>query len=209
MPKTTTNLGLNKTDTTPDGGGSFVDKNEYFNFDTDLNDNWDVIDSATGKLSDLTTEEQNSLVGAINEINNSLPDVNNLANVDLNNLTSTGKDNLIKLAHELDYDNAITVSTTSSTSAQSYVCPADGILNLNVAGTGTTSSSKRVQAVIMTPDHSINLAGGHYYSSVQMSNYMISVSYPFKSGSEVHYIAAASAFSTNTVQVNFIPFKKS
>lgn len=75
MPTTTTNLALNKTDTTSDGQGSFVDKNEYFNFDTDLNDNWDIIDSATGKLSDLTSIEKGSLVGAINEVIGSIPDV--------------------------------------------------------------------------------------------------------------------------------------
>ena len=68
MPTTTTNLGLNKTDTTSDGQGSFVDKNEYFNFDTDLNDNWDIIDTIIGALSNLTTTEKTNLVGAINEV---------------------------------------------------------------------------------------------------------------------------------------------
>ena len=90
MSTTTTNLGLNKTDTTSDGQGSFVDKNEFFNFDTDLNDNWDKIDSTIGKLSDLETTEKNSLVGAINEVSESVPDVSDLANKDLSNLSTTG-----------------------------------------------------------------------------------------------------------------------
>lgn len=61
MTQTTQNLGLVKTDMETDG-------NELFNFDTDLNQNWDKIDLQVAKKEDL----------------------NNKANKDLSNLSSTG-----------------------------------------------------------------------------------------------------------------------
>lgn len=68
MSTTTTNLGLFEYD-------PVADANNTYNITTALNDNWDKIDSATGKLSTLTTTEKSSLVGAINEVNSkdSLP----------------------------------------------------------------------------------------------------------------------------------------
>ena len=96
MPMTTSNLNLNKTDTTSDGGGSFVDKNEFFNFDTDLNDNWDIIDNAIGKPSNLTTVEKSNLVGAINELKSDIGNTSGLANTDLSNLSAIGEAHFVK-----------------------------------------------------------------------------------------------------------------
>ena len=95
MPITTPNMELKKTNTAPDGTGSFVDKNEYFNFDTDLNENWDKIDSAIGKPSNLTTVEKN-LVGAINELKSDIGNTSGLANTDLSNLSAIGEAHFVK-----------------------------------------------------------------------------------------------------------------
>lgn len=81
MGNYTTNLSLYNTDMNTDG-------NDYFDFQRDLNDNNDKIDSAIGKLANLTTTNKNNLVGAINEINNITP---NSANKDLSNLSTTGE----------------------------------------------------------------------------------------------------------------------
>ncbi|MCD7779758.1 MAG: hypothetical protein LUH05_03705 [Candidatus Gastranaerophilales bacterium] len=59
MSDTTKNLSLYKTDMTTDG-------NDYFDFDRDLNDNWDKIDNAVGDLQ------------------------GNTADINLSNLTSAG-----------------------------------------------------------------------------------------------------------------------
>ena len=67
MGNYTTNLSLYNTDMNTDG-------NDYFDFQRDLNDNNDKIDSAFGKLSDLNTTYKTNIVGAINEslLNNEL-----------------------------------------------------------------------------------------------------------------------------------------
>ena len=59
----TTNLNLYNTNMTTDG-------NDTFDFQRDLNDNNDKIDSAIGKLSDLQTTVKTNLVSAINEARN-------------------------------------------------------------------------------------------------------------------------------------------
>lgn len=61
MGNYTTNLSLYNTDMNTDG-------NDTFDFQRDLNDNNDKIDSAIGKLSTLTTTDKSSLVNAIIEI---------------------------------------------------------------------------------------------------------------------------------------------
>lgn len=52
-----------------------TDGDDYFNFDRDLNENWQKIDTTTGKLSELVTEDKSSLVNAINEAYNNIPDL--------------------------------------------------------------------------------------------------------------------------------------
>ncbi len=75
---TTPNLGLFNTNMQTDG-------DDFFNFDRDLNNNNNIIDTAIGKLSTLTTEQKTSLVAAINEL------VAGKASINLNNLSSTGQ----------------------------------------------------------------------------------------------------------------------
>ena len=81
MSKQTENLQLYKTDMETDG-------NDFFNFDTDLNQNWDKIDSVIGKLSELTTDDKTNLVKAIVEI---ISKLDKKSSVDLNNLSSIGQ----------------------------------------------------------------------------------------------------------------------
>ena len=82
----TTNLNLYNTNMSTDG-------NDTFDFQRDLNDNNDKIDSAVGKLSALNTTVQTSLVGAINEV------VSNCGA--LANLSTTDKTSLVNAINEL------------------------------------------------------------------------------------------------------------
>lgn len=68
MSKTTENLELFEYDTQTDG-------KQKFNITKALNNNFDKIDTATGKLSELVTEDKSSLVNAINEAYNNIPDL--------------------------------------------------------------------------------------------------------------------------------------
>ena len=77
----TENLGLYNTNMATDG-------NDTFDFKRDINDNNDIIDSAIGKLSTLTTTDKSSLVNAIIEIVSSL---GGKASKDLDNLSATGQ----------------------------------------------------------------------------------------------------------------------
>lgn len=67
MSKTTENLELFEYDTQTDG-------KQKFNITKALNNNFDKIDTATGKLSELVTEDKSSLVKAINEAYNNIPE---------------------------------------------------------------------------------------------------------------------------------------
>lgn len=127
------------------------------------------------------------------------------ANKDLSNLTTAGKDKVVALAHELDYANVISVTTTSSNSVRTYTCPSDGILSVcTVVGTGTTKS---VQAIIydtndnMMFENSINQA-------TSTASIGTSVYWTYLKGETAHYKAYVSG-GTTTVIVTFIPFKKS
>jgi len=71
MPTNTPNLDLYKKNPATDGA-------DTFNITTMLNDNWDKIDTATGKLSDLTTTVKTNLVAGINEIQNQIDEINSV-----------------------------------------------------------------------------------------------------------------------------------
>ena len=77
----TTNLNMYKTNMLTDG-------NDTFDFKRDINDNLDIIDTAVGKLSTLTTTDKSSLVNAIIELVTSL---GGKASKDLDNLSATGQ----------------------------------------------------------------------------------------------------------------------
>lgn len=65
MSSTTSNLGLFEYNTQTDG-------KQKFNIDNALNGNFDIIDAAVGKLTNLTTTQKSSLVSAICELVTSL-----------------------------------------------------------------------------------------------------------------------------------------
>ena len=77
----TPNLNLYNTDMNTDG-------NDTFDFQRDLNDNNNKIDSAIGKLSNLTTEQQANLVSAINEI---VSNLDGKTSKSLNDLNAVGQ----------------------------------------------------------------------------------------------------------------------
>jgi len=77
----TTNLNLYNTDMNTDG-------NDTFDFQRDLNDNNNKIDSAIGNLSNLTTEQQANLVSAINEI---VSNLDGKTSKSLNDLNAVGQ----------------------------------------------------------------------------------------------------------------------
>lgn len=81
MSSNTDNLNLLKKNPTTDGA-------DTFNIDTMLNENWNKIDAAIGKLSNLTTTEKDNLVEAINEIvSGSIDTVNVIGNVSSGTVT--------------------------------------------------------------------------------------------------------------------------
>lgn len=81
MSGTTTNLSLFKYNPNTDG-------DQTFNIDNALNNNWDSLDSLIGALTNLTTTQKASLVGAINEI---VTNMGGKAAKDLGNLDATGQ----------------------------------------------------------------------------------------------------------------------
>ena len=81
MGNSTENLNLYLTDMDTDG-------NDTFDFQRDLNDNNNKIDSAIGKLSNLTTEQQANLVSAINEI---VSNLDGKTSKSLNDLNAVGQ----------------------------------------------------------------------------------------------------------------------
>ena len=128
------------------------------------------------------------------------------ADTDLSNLTSTGKDNLIKLAHELDWDNAIAISTTSSTTNQTYTCLADGIIYLQVVGAGTGSSGTEISTTAqfyINEGYIGNSNWQKYARSQTCFNYLA-----FKRGDVVSFNIYGSGPSI-TASAVFVPFKKS
>ena len=81
MGNYTTNLSLYNTDMTTDG-------NDTFDFQRDLNDNNDKIDSAFGNLANLTTTQKANLVSAINEI---VSNLDGKTSKSLNDLNAVGQ----------------------------------------------------------------------------------------------------------------------
>ena len=127
-----------------------TDGNDTFDFQRDLNDNNNKIDSAVGKLSNLTTTQKGNLVGAINEIDS---DLDEKASKDLDNLSATGQaiiDGKVNSADLYDENQHIkinklqTYSLPSSTyddltlgaSGSTYTAPADGWVSFRKDATG-------------------------------------------------------------------------
>ncbi len=81
MSEKTENLGLNLTNMNEDG-------NETFDFDRDLNQPFKIIDKRIGRIANLTTEQKESLVSAINEI---ISNLNEKPSKSLDDLNAIGQ----------------------------------------------------------------------------------------------------------------------
>ena len=131
------------------------------------------------------------------------------ANTDLSNLTSTGKTKVVDLANELDFANAITVSTTSSTSNQTYTPTADGMLFV-VAYMESGSSTKLCSVYIVKNEL---LSTNHMYGNTVGGTgtaYMASINWYAKSGEQITYYMYTYGSATYVeCQATFVPFKKS
>ena len=84
MSKITKNLGLFEYDIETDG-------KRTFNIEESLNQNWDKIDLSIGNLSELTINNKENIVSAINEIET---DIKNKTSLSLSNLSEAGEDRL-------------------------------------------------------------------------------------------------------------------
>lgn len=121
---------------------------------------------------------------------------NHFANKDLSNLSTTGVNNLIQYAYELDFDNASTISTTSTDGAfLPYTSVDDGILNVIAAGTGD------IIAEISDNVYNYSLTAVRSYWGTGHNE---SVFFPMVKGMTLRYRTRGTS-----VYVTFIPFKKS
>ena len=132
------------------------------------------------------------------------------ANIDCDNLSATGKTKIVTLANELDWTNAISVSTTSSTSTQTYTTATDGTMFLTAFASGGTSL-KRAQADF-TVDAFTGTSGfyGNYINGYTATSAGAACSCHFAAGTIVTFLLVATGGSNNNqCQALFVPFKKS
>lgn len=129
------------------------------------------------------------------------------ANTSLSNLTTAGKDKIIQLAYELDYDNIITITTTSSNSQRTYVCPDDGIVCSVAAASGGSNSKNSTTYIGPASDLYISGSGISTSASGSQSSHAM---FTFFKGQTAYYLAyATGGTASNEIWVKFIPFKKS
>lgn len=131
------------------------------------------------------------------------------ANKDCDNLSAAGKDKVVALAHELDWSNAIAVSTTSSTSTQTYTATADGMFFV-VSYMEGGSSAKTSSAYIIKNEV---LSSNHMYGNTMNGTgavYLVSTDCYIKSGEQINYYMYTGGTATyKECQATFVPFKKS
>lgn len=141
-------------------------------------------------------------------------DLNGKANVSLSNLSSTGINNLVQYANELDWDNEIVITTSSMSGIGEYSVPSDGVVIACAIGSGTTSNSKRIIAGFFR-DNTGTEAGGsnvlpytQFLTSVAFGHFATTEHFTYMEGDTCYYYARAEGFTNNYVRVSFIPFKK-
>lgn len=166
-------------------------------------------DIRIGDLDDLTTTAKDNLVDAVNEI----AGLGDKADTNLSNLTATGKNYVTTLAHELDWNNAITVSTTASTSAQTYTPTVNGILFITSSmesGSGYKVSSAYIVKSELASTYNIygntvtaTGSGGSTVATVSINWYC--------EANEVvtYYMYYTGTATYKECQATFVPFKKS
>lgn len=169
-----------------------------------------VVD-AKGKITSLTSGSPasvpiatSSAVGVVKPDNSTITvandgtitaniDTSTLADYNLSNLTATGKTKVVTLAYELDFANAVSVSTTASASWVSYTAAADGILFVESNG-----SSQQLYARIMY-DGTTNTVG-----AIVSNGNSVGTCFPMVNGQTVKY----QVYGGTSRSVTFIPFKK-
>jgi hypothetical protein len=178
-------------------------------------------DIRIGDLDDLITTAKDNLVDAVNEIagsgdkadtdlsNLTATGENHFTNKNLSNLTATGKTKVVNLAHELDFANAITVSSTSSNSTQTYTPTADGMFFV-ISYIEGGSSTKTCSTYIVKNKL---LSSNHMYGNTMSGTgnaYMTSINWYAKSGEQItYYMYTYGSATYKECQATFVPFKKS
>ncbi len=136
------------------------------------------------------------------------------ANTDLSNLTSTGVNNLVQYANELDWDNEIVITTSSMSGVGEYSVPSDGVVIACAIGNGATSNSKRIVAGFFRDNTGTETGGSnvlpytHLFTSAAFSHFATTEYFTYMEGDTCYYYARAEGFTKNYVRVSFIPFKK-
>ena len=148
------------------------------------------------------------IADSINEVNSNIPDTSGLATKDLDNLTATGKDKTITLAHELDFANASSISTTSSSSAQAYTCPDDGVIILQVSSYSTSSSTKGSHVKLWCNSNVVGEFWTGFGGGVANTADYKSLMYHYKKGDYAPFIIYSTGYGSNTVSARFVPYKK-
>lgn len=130
------------------------------------------------------------------------------ANQDLSNLTTSGKEKVITLAHELDWNNAILVDSnyTPTQTSIPYTMPDDGVLLVYTKSEGG-SNVKTVNAIIyFTSDLNGPQVSGSMYTS---GGAYTGVYFPFLKGTTAYYHFNITGTATTRVgRCYFVPFKK-
>lgn len=142
-----------------------------------------------------TTEIGNSISGKLNK--------------DCDNLSSTGKSKVVSLAHELDWANAVTVSTTNSSSNQTYTAASDGLFFASALSQGS-SASRGVYCYLYPKDSNDTLQYGDSGGFVGTASQLLSRnSWVLLKGEKIEYLIYASGAGTLDTRAVFIPFKES
>ena len=155
-----------------------------------------------------TTQKTNIQV----DIDEIATDLNGKADTDLSNTigswSSSSKNYVVALAHELDWDNAITVATTA-TAAGSYTPTADGVFFVCASTLGGSSSKSCYAYVMYEAGEDDKAISGGWVTGTGLY-YLQSGYKPVFNGDTVYYkISASGGSNSNTMQAQFVPYKKS
>lgn len=130
------------------------------------------------------------------------------ANTNLSNLTSTGKDKVVALANELDWANAVTVSTTNSSGYQSYTAASDGLFFASALSQGS-SASRGIYCYLYPKDSNDTFQYGDSGGFIGTASQLLSRnSWVLLKGEKIEYTIYASGAGTLDTRAIFIPFKK-
>ena len=181
MGNYTTNLSLYNTDMNTDG-------NDTFDFQRDLNDNNDKIDSAIGKLSTLTTTDKSSLVNAIIEIVTNLGGKTSKSLDDLNAVGQAVLDKKVEVEALLQQNGYAKFSWKENNQISNIIVNFGKILNDNSGSRTVNFPLSFTNSVTVTTGFSnINRSNYAYLEvrEINLSNFKIDIN--CNSGSEGLY----------------------